>query len=241
MSMKNLKSKSETKICNKIIAFLIVVSMMLPLSGTFVQAADYPRIYDDEMFIDAIAGNNVNITYEIWPAYQNEILNIKIYDSAGRVIKQASQQFRNVYDTPFKFTVSWNTAGIAPGEYKVVAVMDFYTYYSWHTAPTSETTYITLYPKKQAVKSVKAQSGRKLKVKWKKDSQADGYQIQYSTNKNFNKELTTVTVSKNKTTQKLLTNLRKGKKYFVRVRSFKNDNGRIYGEWSKTKKSKTIR
>lgn len=241
MSMKKVKSQNSTKICNKVMIFLIIVSMMLPLSGTFVQAADYPRVYDDEMFIDAIAGNNVNITYEIWPVYQHEILNIKIYDSAGRVVKQDSRQFRNVYDTPFKYVFSWSTAGVAPGEYKAVAIMDFYSYFSWHTAPTSENTYITLYPKKQAIKSVNVQSGRKLKVKWKKDGQVDGYQIQYSTNKKFSKELTTVTVSKNKTTQKMLTNLRKGKKYFVRVRSFKNDNGRIYGEWSKVKKSKTIR
>ena len=60
-------------------------------------------------------------------------------------------------------------------------------------------------------------------VKYKKQAtQTTGYQIQYATDKNFKKNKKTVTVKKNKTTSVKVKKLKAKKKYYVRVRTYKN-------------------
>lgn len=72
-------------------------------------------------------------------------------------------------------------------------------------------------------------------VKWKKVSVATGYQIQYSTNKNF-KSKKTVTVKGAKNVTKTMTKLKGKKKYYVRVRAYKSFKGKnYYSAWSKAK------
>ena len=83
-------------------------------------------------------------------------------------------------------------------------------------------------------KTVKDTKG--FKAKWKKQTkEVTGYQIQYSTDKKFKKNLKTVVISKNKTTSKLI-KAKSGKKYYVRIRTYKKVNGKkYYSSWSKTK------
>ncbi|MGN0417348.1 MULTISPECIES: metallophosphoesterase [Anaerostipes] len=93
---------------------------------------------------------------------------------------------------------------------------------------------ITVVPKKQSV-SVSNKIKKALTIKWKKDSKASGYEIVYATNSKFsNKKV----VSKNTHTSVLkLSKLKKGKKYYVKARSFKTVSGkRYYGSYSTTKK-----
>ena len=74
-------------------------------------------------------------------------------------------------------------------------------------------------------------------LKFKKAAQAKNYQIQWSTNKNFKKK-TSATAKKVRYTIK---NLKKGTKYFVRVRAAKTNycGTEVYGDWSvKTVKTK---
>ena len=73
-------------------------------------------------------------------------------------------------------------------------------------------------------------------AKWKKQAtQTTGYQIQYSTNKNF-KNAKTVTVKDNKATSKKVSKLSSKKKYFVRIRTYKTIKGNnYYSSWSKAK------
>ncbi len=61
-------------------------------------------------------------------------------------------------------------------------------------------------------------------AKWKKQGkQAAGYQIQYSTSKKFAKKSSdTITVKSNKTTSKKLSVKKAGKRYYVRIRTYKN-------------------
>lgn len=104
---------------------------------------------------------------------------------------------------------------------------------------------IEITPKKQKA-SVKALKGRKLSVKWKKDARATGYQVQYSTDRKFKKGVKTVTIKKKGTASKTISKLKKGKAYYVRVRSYKSikDGGKskpLYGAWSKAVKSKKIK
>lgn len=100
-------------------------------------------------------------------------------------------------------------------------------------------------PKSTSIKSVSA-AKKGFTVKYKKQAtQTTGYQIQYATDKNFKKNKKTVTVKKNKTTSVKVKKLKAKKKYYVRVRTYKNvkdtdgNAKKLYSSWSKTKTVKT--
>lgn len=95
-------------------------------------------------------------------------------------------------------------------------------------------------PKGTSVSKVTA-AKKGFKVTWKKQkTQTTGYQVQYSTDKNFKKNNKTVTISKNSTTSKSVGKLKAKKKYYVRVRTYKTvkfggKNVKLYSGWSKAK------
>jgi len=95
-------------------------------------------------------------------------------------------------------------------------------------------------PKKTKIKKL-IKGKKRFTVKWKKVSGINGYQIQYSTKKNFKKKYRkTVTVKKAKITKKTIKKLKAKKKYYVRVRTYKLVNGkRVYSKWSAKKTVKT--
>ena len=98
---------------------------------------------------------------------------------------------------------------------------------------------ITVYgvPKKPEMKKLTA-GKKKFTVQWKKDKKADGYQVQYSTDKKFKKNVKSVNVSK-KNTKATVKKLKKRKTYRVRVRSYKKINGKkYYSGWGKVKSVK---
>ena len=99
----------------------------------------------------------------------------------------------------------------------------------------------TINPEGTAIKTVKA-GNDSFTAKWnKKTVQVNGYQIRYSTSAKFTKGTTKYTLVKgNKTTDKTVKNLKNNKKYYVQIRTYKNDNGvKVYSGWSKTKSVKT--
>ena len=75
-----------------------------------------------------------------------------------------------------------------------------------------------------------------FRVRWKEQSvQTTGYQIQYSRNSNFSNG-TTVSVKNNKKTVETCKRLTGSKKYYVRVRTYKEVNGKTYySAWSAAK------
>ena len=86
-----------------------------------------------------------------------------------------------------------------------------------------------------AVKSAKNGKSKKCAVVIKKVSGAKGYQLTYATDKNFKKNKKNISV---KTTGKVtLTKLKKGQKYYIKVRAYKLDSkgGKVYGKYSKAK------
>ncbi len=100
-------------------------------------------------------------------------------------------------------------------------------------------------PSKASAPSLKTLRGRKLKVSWKKDSRATGYQVQYCTSRAFKKGVKTITITKNKTVTKTIPKLARGKRYYVRVRAYKSvkvnkKTQKLYGAWSSVKRSGRI-
>ena len=95
----------------------------------------------------------------------------------------------------------------------------------------------SIVPKKVALSKLTA-GKKKLTVKWKKGAGGAGYQIQYSTKKNFSSKKT-VTVTKASTVSKVLKSLKSGKTYYVRIRGYKKVGGKAYvSAWSKALKKK---
>ena len=98
---------------------------------------------------------------------------------------------------------------------------------------------ITVYgvPKKPEMKKLTA-GKKRFTVQWKKDKKADGYQVQYSTDKKFKKNVKSMNVSK-KNTKATVKKLKKGKTYRVRIRSYKKIDGKkYYSGWGKVKSVK---
>ena len=105
------------------------------------------------------------------------------------------------------------------------------------SAYKKQTKKVTIYavPGKRDIK--KLSSGKKkLTVQWKKDNRSDGYQVQYSTDKMFKKNVKNVVIGKKQTTKQTIKKLKTGKKYYVRIRSYKKISGKkYYGTWSSKK------
>ena len=93
--------------------------------------------------------------------------------------------------------------------------------------------------KKTTLSGASSPEAASLKCSWKKDSQADGYQLEYCTNKTFSKTSKTVKVTDGSATNHTITKLTSGKNYYVRIRSYKKV-GKInwYSDWSAAKSVK---
>lgn len=98
---------------------------------------------------------------------------------------------------------------------------------------------VSITPIRQSAPALKSSKSRQMTVSWKKDTRATGYQIMYSTDKKFRKNVKTVNIKKYKTTRCTVKKLARNKRYYVRVRSCKKvSGGKLYGNWSSTKNVK---
>ena len=78
--------------------------------------------------------------------------------------------------------------------------------------------------------------GKKMTVQWKKVSPANGYLIQYTTDRKFKKGVKKVTIESAKTTSNTIAKLTKKKKYYVRIRTYRTVCKKdFYSGWSKAK------
>ncbi|WP_026491263.1 fibronectin type III domain-containing protein [Butyrivibrio sp. XPD2002] len=93
--------------------------------------------------------------------------------------------------------------------------------------------------KKTKIKDVT--TGRSsLKLKWKKvKSGIDGYEIQYSDNKKFKNRTGSILISKASATSKKFKHIKYGKKFYIRMRTYKNvGKQKVYSKWSKKASAK---
>lgn len=94
--------------------------------------------------------------------------------------------------------------------------------------------YFKIIPATVSVKTVKSSAKGKLTVQWSKKSGITGYQVSYSTKKDFS-EMKYQNI-KNASGTLTLSKLKSGKKYYVRVRSYKKVSGKTYySGWSSVK------
>lgn len=95
---------------------------------------------------------------------------------------------------------------------------------------------VTVKPSAKLSPSAKSKSAKTLLVSWKRNTKASGYQVIVARDKSFKKTVKKVTVKTNKTIKATIKGLKGGKKYYVRVRSYKKaTGGTIYGSWAKAK------
>ncbi|MBR1416299.1 MAG: SH3 domain-containing protein [Bacilli bacterium] len=94
-------------------------------------------------------------------------------------------------------------------------------------------------PKNTKITNIISKKG-KFKLEWNKfTTQTMGYQIEYSLYSDFSKSKK-VLITKNKSTAKTISNLKRNTKYYVRIRTYKEINGKkYYSLWSKVKSIKT--
>ena len=109
---------------------------------------------------------------------------------------------------------------------------------SQYNAATKKIT-IIVKPKKATLKKAKSTKKRTLKVIWKRDTKATGYQVVIAQNKKFKKGKKTALIRKNKTTSRTFKKLKSRKNYYYKVRAYKQvGKTKIYGSYSKVKKVK---
>ena len=96
-------------------------------------------------------------------------------------------------------------------------------------------------PKGTTISKLSKPKSKQIKVSWKKQkTQTTGYQIQIATNSSFTKSKKLYTISKNTSSYKTLKSLKKNKKYYVRIRTYKKiGDKKYYSSWSKYKSIKT--
>lgn len=130
------------------------------------------------------------------------------------------------------YTVSYASGSKNVGKYTVKVTL------KGNYSGTKSLTY-TIIPKGTSVSKVTAAS-KAFTVKWKKQAtQTTGYQIQYSTSKDFS-GAKTVNVKGTSTVSKAVKKLKAKKKYYVRVRTYKTVSGvTYYSSWSGAKSIKT--
>lgn len=98
----------------------------------------------------------------------------------------------------------------------------------------------TINPAKTGLKKASSSDKGELKVTYKKVKGVTGYQVTYSTSKKFTKSTTkTATVKGVSNLSNTISDLRSGKTYYVKVRTYKTVSGKkYYSDYTKVKKIK---
>lgn len=94
---------------------------------------------------------------------------------------------------------------------------------------------VTVVPKGTPITKLQSQRSHWLNIQWRADRTVSGYQAQYSTSSSF-KNAKSFSVTKNGIRSYTRKDLTGGKRYYVRVRTYKIVNGKkYYSNWSGTK------
>ena len=104
------------------------------------------------------------------------------------------------------------------------------------TTNPQNTTAVVSTPKATKISKTIAKK-KSITLKWKAVKNVKGYEIQVATDKKFKKNKKTISVNKQKATIYIVKKLKAKKTYYVRVRSYFENNGKkIYSPYSAKKK-----
>lgn len=165
--------------------------------------------------ISNIACKNTKFTY-----------NSKAQTPTITVVDEQGKELVNGTD----YDLSFPTGNIKPGKHTLNLKFKG-LYYG-----NEEFDFVIL-PKSTTLSKV-TKAKKSAKVSWKKNTTVTGYEIQYSTKKNF-KGAKKVTVKGSKKTSATIKKLSSNKKYYFRIRTYKtSDYKNYYSAWSKAKSVK---
>ena len=164
----------------------------------------------------SIAKNSATTATVSWSKVDNvsgyEILKYAVYASAD--------------STSYQFTKLQNSA-LHSYVVKAYKTIDGDKYFGEQSDAVS----VFIKPAKAQLTSVTLKNST-LNVEWKK-LDCTGYEIIYTTDRKFKKGLKTVKIKNSNTTKKAIKKLKKGKKYYVKVRAYAVNNGeKLYGSKS---------
>ena len=95
---------------------------------------------------------------------------------------------------------------------------------------------VTVLPAQQKITYIKPVKTKTAALKWKKNTGAAGYQIQYSTDPKMKKNVKTLNISNRNTYTRTITGLQRKKRYYFRVRAYGQYKTRkLYGTFSTVK------
>lgn len=174
-----------------------------------------PKAVSDTENVPSITVKTAKEAY----VYNGKVITpaISVVDAGGKKVDASN------------YTVSYAKGRKAVGTYKVI--VNFKKNYSG-----TKTVKFKINPKPTKITSLKAVK-KGFTVKWQKSNKTwtKSYQIRYSTSSKF-KKAKIVTVKGLKNISKTITKLKANKKYYVQVRTVKNN---CYSTWSKAKSVKT--
>ena len=162
-------------------------------------------------------------------------LSVKEYTYNGKAKKPkvTVKDGTNVLDK-INYTVTYASGRKNVGKYKVTVKLT-------GNYVGTKAVYFKINPKGTTLGTLKAAS-KAVTVNWKKQTakmstkRITGYQVMLATNSKFTKGKKTVTISGYSKASKKVTGLKGGKKYYVKIRTYKTISGtKYYSPWSKSK------
>ena len=158
-------------------------------------------------------------------------VTIKAFAKDGAKLKYRSNQKSVKVNQTGKVTIAKNYVGRA--------IITIHALETGHYHAATSSLIVEVRPVGAKISKITNSSKGKVKVSWKKNKQATGYMIQYTTDKNFNSDVKTVTVKKAGTVKITLSKMKKGKTYYVRIATYKSvGKTKITSSWSKAKSVK---
>ncbi len=184
-----------------------------------IRTAPYttPSLEDKDLdkYLDNLMEKVDTINYDNYTVYPQGKIQVMI----NKYVKAADVDESDVYAT---YSAAYD---LAKAYDKVMDVLD----------ENVKTVKVVKAPGKGKItKITRAKNNKSVKLSLKKLSGAKGYEVKYSTGTKFSKK-TTKTIYTAKTTF-TIKNLKKNKKYYVKVRAYvKNGTSKKYGAWSAVK------
>ena len=198
-----------------------------PLATVGVYVPGGKAVYPSSVLTNVVTANDITKT---WSKKQQSFA-IGATALGGAALSYSSNNKSVVVDASGRVTVPKNFLGQASVTIRSATTGNY--------EAAAKVITVAVNPKGTSLRKLKNSSSKKLTATWKKNADITGYQIQYSTDSKFSSGVKTKTISKKKTVKLTLKSLNKGKKYYVRIRTYKKVGGKkYYSAWSKAKSVK---